>query len=193
MSAMTQPRLQSLQEIHTALWSELSRAASDPKHAWRTPALATVGTDGVDARTVVLREVDAGSQTLLFFSDARAAKVGQLQNQPAATLLMWSAKLSWQLRLRVVVDVQTDGLAVSSRWARLKASPAAQDYLAPLAPGSLWQAPGGAPEPAMQLSDERTHFAVLTARASSIDWLELHASGHRRARFDDQGARWLVP
>jgi hypothetical protein len=28
---------------------------------------------------------------------------------------------------------------------------------------------------------------------AAVDWLELHADGHRRAAFDDQGARWLVP
>jgi hypothetical protein len=27
----------------------------------------------------------------------------------------------------------------------------------------------------------------------SIDWLELHADGHRRAIFDETGARWVQP
>jgi hypothetical protein len=27
----------------------------------------------------------------------------------------------------------------------------------------------------------------------AVDWLELHAEGHRRALFDAQGARWVAP
>jgi pyridoxamine 5'-phosphate oxidase len=190
---MTQTRLASLEEIQVAIWSAMVRATKDKHHAWRTPVLATVASHGADARTVVLREVDAQTRELRFFSDARAEKVAQLQTQARATLLMWSPQLSWQLRLRVNVSVQTEGLAVSSRWARLRLSPAAQDYLAPLAPGSVFRTPGGAPEPATQVSEERHHFALLTACVLAMDWLELHASGHRRAMFDEQGARWLVP
>jgi hypothetical protein len=39
----------------------------------------------------------------------------------------------------------------------------------------------------------RECFAVVTAQVQSLDWLELHAEGHRRARFESQGARWLQP
>ena len=39
----------------------------------------------------------------------------------------------------------------------------------------------------------REHFAVVRAEVTAIDWLELHADGHRRARFDNDGATWLTP
>jgi pyridoxamine 5'-phosphate oxidase len=180
--------MKQLTEVRTALWSELGRACRDKQHAWRTPALATVGADGAQARTVVLREADEVTHTLFIFSDARAAKVAELLAQPHGTLLMWSPQLSWQLRLRVQVDVHTDGLAVTSRWARLQHSPAAQDYLAPQPPGSALLSP-----PAHHAGEQRHCFAVLSARVLAMDWLELNPAGHRRALFDDQGARWLNP
>ena len=187
--------LAELHDINAAIWQELTRAPRDKHHDWRTPVLATVHADSADARTVVLREVDAAAQTLLFFSDARAGKVAQLRLRPHGTLVMWSARLSWQLRLRVNLTAQTEGLAVASRWARLSLSPAAQDYLAPRAPGSVLgqvdQPEPGAGPPSSQPA--RGHFAVLTAKVLTIDWLELRASGHRRAQFDGQGARWLQP
>jgi pyridoxamine 5'-phosphate oxidase len=86
----------------------------------------------------------------------------------------------------VRLAVQTDGLAVSSRWARLKLSPGAQDYLSALPPGSVLDNAIGA-------RGERAHFALIEATVDSIDWLELHAQGHRRAAFDAAGARWLQP
>jgi hypothetical protein len=115
--------------------------------------------------------------------------VWQIGQQPAGMLVLWSAALGWQLRLRVALEVATSGLGVSSRWARLKMTPAAQDYLSPLPPGSVL--PDG-PAPTPERST-REHFCVVTARALSIDWLELHAQGHRRAIFDAAGPRWVVP
>jgi hypothetical protein len=145
--------------------------------------------------------VDADALRLVIFSDSRAAKRRQLQAQPQAMLVLWSKRLSWQLRLRVQVQVHIDGLAATSRWATLRASPAARDYLAPLAPGALLPQ-NTDPNPDTDLPDvaeggpateRREHFAVLIATVQTIDWLELHRQGHRRASFDKQGRRWLVP
>jgi pyridoxamine 5'-phosphate oxidase len=188
--AAAPPRLQTLAEIEVAVWRALGRATVDKHHDWRTPVLATVdGRGHADARTVVLREVRADAHELVVFTDARAAKVAQLQGQSACTLVMWSPALGWQLRLRARVAVHTDGLAVTSRWAALRSTPAARDYLSPLAPG----VPLKAAVPAAQTAAEREHFAVLVATIDETDWLELHRDGHRRARFDADGARWLTP
>ncbi len=185
---MNGTRLQSLPEIEAGLWRELARAPLDRHHEWRTPVLATVDGDAADARTVVLRETDRDARELRLFTDCRSAKVAQIARHPLGTLAMWSKRLSWQLRVRVQLQVHVEGLAVASRWARLKQSPAAQDYLSPLAPGSPLDGDmPGRPAP------ERGHFAMVTAQVLSVDWLELHAEGHRRAMFDAAGGRWLVP
>ena len=180
-------RIDSLALIEAGLWQELQLAAQQPGHEWRTLVLATVQGGEAQARSVVLREVDAAARELVFFTDARSAKVAQIEAQPIGTLLCWSSRIGWQLRMRVDMQVQTSGLQVSSRWARLKLTPAAQDYLSPLPPGSP-VAERYAPERA-----SRNHFAVVTAEVLSIDWLELHADGHRRAHFGPDGAQWLQP
>jgi pyridoxamine 5'-phosphate oxidase len=181
------PRLESLPAIEAAVWHELQLAPRDRQHPWRTPVLATTDGDVGDARTVVLRDVDQAQATLLVYTDARAGKVQQVAKHPQGTLVLWSQPLSWQLRIRVQIDVVNDGLELSSRWAQLKLQPAAQDYLSALAPGSALDSALGA-------RGDRAHFAVLEARVLSIDWLELHAQGHRRARFGNGAtARWLQP
>lgn len=179
-------RLTELPAIEAAVWRELVACPRDKQHGWRVGALATRDGDRADARSVVLREVDAEDRSLIFFTDARSPKVRQIETTPEGVLLLWSAELGWQLRLQVTLGVETSGLAVSSRWARLKMTPAAQDYLSPLPPGS----PLDQPRPQRQ---SRDHFAVVTALVSAIDWLELHAEGHRRAAFDAAGAHWLAP
>jgi hypothetical protein len=187
-------RLTSLSEIEAAVWAELTAAVRDKAHAWRTPALATVGTlDGepvAEARTVVLREVNAEAQRFVIYGDTRSAKFEQLAQRPLGTLLFWSRDLSWQLRCRARFEVLTEGLELASRWARLRLSPAAQDYLSPLPPGAPLP---DAPVDAVALPIERGHFGLLSAQVTALDWLELHADGHRRARFGAEGAAWLQP
>ena len=186
---MTTPRLDDLTPIHQACWQQLAACAADNAHAWRVMGLATLDDNVPDLRSVVIREVDTDARTLLIFTDARSPKVGQITAQPQAMLLAWSATLSWQLRLRVRLAVQTSGLAVSSRWARLKMSPAAQDYLSPLPPGAPLT--GSMPPPTPN-RDSRNHFAVVQAEVQQIDWLELRPGGHRRAMFPAVGlAEWV--
>jgi hypothetical protein len=203
----------SLASIEAACWLEMARAVRDKAHPWRTPVLATVaaeaieaaGADGAadpaqpgasmraDARLVVLRALDADRRELLIYTDARAGKVAQLRRQGLGMLVLWSPSLAWQLRLSVDLSVNTSGLDVASRWARLKLSPAAQDYLSPLPPGAPT---GGAPDPASWPQPDRGtlgHFAVIAARVCAMDWLELTEQGQRRAVFDADGARWVQP
>lgn len=167
---------------------ELAQAVSTRGHPWRTATLATVSPEGLpDARTVVLREWDAQQDSLVLFTDARSPKVQHLQHQPQAVLVLWHPGLGWQLRMTVHTEVTFEGLAVTSRWARLKMSPAAQDYLSPLAPGESLQglSPAGASRP---------NFAVVHARVVAMDWLSLNPEGHRRARLCPlERAAWLQP
>ncbi len=180
-------RLESLEAVERALWHELQAAPRDKQHPWRAPVLATTDGETGDARTVILREVNTARATLLMYTDARAAKVAQIATHPQGTLVLWSPALGWQLRLRVHLQAVTDGLELSSRWARLKLSPAANDYLSATAPGDPLDS-------AISARAERAFFALLEARVLSIDWLELHEQGHRRARFGiDATPRWLQP
>jgi pyridoxamine 5'-phosphate oxidase len=179
-------RIESLHMLERACWRELERAGRERDHDWRVMTLATVDGSRADARSVIVREVVESSRTLRFYTDDRSAKLRQLQACPQAMLVGWSRTLSWQLRLQVTLVVEDDGLEVSSRWARVKLSPSAQDYLAALPPGT----------PVDRYTPERgsrEHFAVVRAEVQAIDWLELHPEGHRRARFAAEGATWLSP
>jgi pyridoxine/pyridoxamine 5'-phosphate oxidase len=178
------------------LWTELVRAAATRGHPWRQPVLATTcATRGAQARTVVLREVDPANRTLLLYTDLRAPKVAQLDADPRAQLVCWSPALGWQLRLSVEVGCETEGLDVTSRWAMLRHTRAAQDYLSLQAPSS--PLPARVTAVAALAGEPRGAFAVLRARVLEMDWLALDPSGHHRAVFDYRGAaprvRWLVP
>jgi hypothetical protein len=182
-------RLDSLAAIDAACWRELAAAVTHRDHPWRTPVLATCDGQRADARTVVLRDLDDTRRELVIYCDARSAKVDQLRHHPEGTLVAWWPERGWQLRLSVQLTIKTSGLAASSRWARLRASPGAQDYLSALAPGTAL--PDGHRPPALHAS--LNHFGVIFATVKAMDWLELSADGHRRAVFDASGVRWVQP
>ena len=195
---MNTPRLAGLAEIEAAVWRELETAITGRGHAWRVGVLATRDGEGVDARNVVLREIDSDTRTLRIYTDARSPKAQQMVQHPQGTLVLWSPALGWQLRLRVALTLENSGLAVLSRWARLKLTPAAQDYMSPLPPGSTLAGPpantlNAPPAAALTTRESREHFAVVAAEVQAIDWLELDARGHRRAMFGSGTARWVAP
>jgi len=179
-------RLDSLHLIERSCWQELERAAHDRDHGWHLLTLASMNGERADARSVILRDVLPAERALVIYTDHRSPKSAQIKARPLGTLVGWSPALSWQLRLQVTLEVQRDGLDVSSRWARMKLSASAADYLAAVPPGT----------PLDHYTPERgsrEHFALLIAQITAIDWLELHVDGHRRACFDAAGPRWLAP
>ena len=178
------------QDIRQQIWKELGRASVDRHHAWRTPVLATVDCDGLpNARTVVLRKVDTNQQTLCFYTDARSAKVSELTKEPKAALTFWSARLNWQLRVKVAISVATEGPELQALWQRIQQSATAADYMATEAPGT--ERPAGF-SIAQTLSGDH-HFALLNAQVLQMDWLELCHGAHRRARLSADTWQWLVP
>ena len=180
-----------LSDIRAAVWKELSAATHDKSHAWRTPVLATVDGDAADARVIILREVDEEGGLLRFFTDERAGKVAQLRIAPTGCLVMWSPSLHWQVRCHVRLTLDVSGLAATSRWAKIRLTPAANDYLSNMPPGAALQdVPGGGSGSG---AISRAYFAVVSAEVERLDWLELAATGNRRAIFDSLGERWVQP
>ncbi|MCU0927314.1 MAG: pyridoxamine 5'-phosphate oxidase family protein [Hydrogenophaga sp.] len=174
-------------ELVQRIWAELLRATVDRHHEWRTPVLATTSAPGVpQARTVVLRGVDAQAAQLVVYTDRRSPKVAELQASPAAAMVFWSQRLKWQLRASVRAEVHTQGALVDAAWARVGQSAAAGDYLAPQAPGSPLEA-------ATATGSEQHHLAVITAQVEELDWLALSREGHQRARVLGSEVQWLVP
>lgn len=188
MSAPSDPSVDSeFDTLRAQIWHQLQQAVSERGHEWRTPVLADVDVDGLpQARTVVLRQADPIASTLQIYTDSRSPKVVELVGRPDAVLVFWSRRLSWQLRARVTVQVQTNGQLVEAAWEQVSRTASVADYLAPAAPGSVVV-------PTVQGGYASHHLAVLIAKVEAFDWLELAREGHRRVRFDESGACALVP
>jgi pyridoxine/pyridoxamine 5'-phosphate oxidase len=183
-----------LAEVLENLWAMLFKAARSRHGGFHTPAVASLGPDGMpQVRTVVLRNAARDRAELTFHTDRRSPKVAQLKSQPRVQWLFYDAQARTQLRVDAIADIISEGPVKEARWEA--SHPMSREcYRVALPPSSQVDRPESIPAP---LPNGHEHFCVVHTRVIAIDWLYLHHQGHRRARFEynDAGihATWLVP
>ena len=192
----------SLDATWSHAWARLlagARGRSDPFHQG---VLASVSSEGPEARYAVLRAVDPAAGTVAFHTDGRSPKFAQFQAD---------ARVAWcffghgeQVRLSGRVSLHADDADADAAWSASGRS-ARQNYAGANAPGTAVAEPGeggppslrSAPLDAAGLAQARSHFVFARIQVQSLDWLSLSAAGHCRARFDRGDdrwdARWLTP
>jgi hypothetical protein len=191
-----------LAAVMDQIWQGLRAGVADRAHPWHTAVLATVGTHGAEARTVVLRAAERGHEELRFHTDRRSAKLRELAANPGVCLVCYGDGV--QLRARGSAIVHRDDDLADEAWARSN-SMARRCYLPTRAPGTPLDASASA-LPAAFVSARptleetvpgRANFAVVSVIVDAFDWLDLTCDGHRRAQFQRRDAhwsgRWVVP
>ena len=129
---------------------------------------------------------------LVFHTDRRSPKFGELGRDPRVAWHFYAAALKVQIRLRGVGTLHTDDTLADAQWQASR--PGSREcYRAALAPGSVWTESACEPDG----GDGRDNFAAVSSRVHHIDWLFLRHDGHRRAgfMFDDRQWRgqWIAP
>lgn len=194
---MTIPRpgfADDLDETLAEAFRLLARGVADRRSPFHTPTLATIAADGAPSlRTLVLRGFDAPTRTLRLHTDARSAKVAELARDPRAALHGYDPGSCIQLRLSGEARLHSDDADADAAWSQATAN-SRLVYAQAAAPGTRLESPELAPF----IGNARDHFATLTLRFHSLEWLWLAASGHRRARFTwdgavRTGAEWRAP
>ncbi len=194
-----------LPDVERQAWTLLADGSQNPKDAFYTGTLGTLGAAGPSLRTVVLRGVDPPQRNTVCYSDVRAGKVTELLDNPAVSWLFWDDGRKVQLRLTGRATVHTDDALADGHWQATRPSNR-RSYLAGPAPGTAQPFPtSGLPdgldtrEPTdAESAAARPHFAVIVTQVEYVEWLWLARSGHRRAAFRYAGtgladSTWLVP
>lgn len=184
-----------LDECLAEAFRRLARGVADRRAPFHTPTLATIGADGApEARTLVLRGFEPGSRTLRLHTDARSGKVAELAREPRCALHFYDPGAKLQLRLAGRAAVHGDDAVAEAAWGASREFSRMCYAIAP-APGTPVAEPPPAPRDA---EAGRGVFRVILLRFDRLEWLELAAEGHRRARFawtrdGAPDAAWLVP
>ena len=163
------------------VWSRLSRGVADRKHPARHPTLATIGQDGPELRTLVLRGVDREASMLELHTDMASPKVAQIVAEPRVALHVWIPRDRLQIRLKGQAIVERGDPAL---FARLPA--AARANYGGAVPGS---------PPGQQTKEgDPARFGAIRLTVHEIDALVL-AEPHIRAIYTapDWAGRWVTP
>lgn len=179
----------SLPTLLDQVWLRLGRGVVDRKADARHPVFATAGTNGPEARVVVLRQADRTTSAVTVYTDLRSAKINDLLQESRASLLVWEQKARLQIRLRVRVEIKS-GEAANAQWQQVPDA-ARKVYGSEPAPGS----PIDHPEQLVVQANPEA-FAVLVCDIKEIETLYLGPDLHRRAKFCADTAwigRWLAP
>lgn len=183
-----------LSSVREHVWVGLTRAVDDPASPMRTPVLATVDVNGApQARTVVLRAVDAAGWRVFWYTDIRAPKVAHLRGDARASLAFHDVVQGIQWRLSGRTCIRSGDSTAAGAWASLSQK-ARRNYRTQLPPGTAMPAPGdGVPDDVTDPEAGRDRFAVIELVVATVDWLWLHPDGARRARLTRDAATWLTP
>ena len=183
---MTPPWSDDLAGTLVAAWDRMAEgAARGGDHG--AVSLATLGANGPEVRTVVLRRADREAAEVEVNSDSRAVKVLALKEEPRAAVMLWDAEMRLQIRARLRCRVLVGD---ADRWAALSDA-ARWNYGAEPPPGTPVEAPD-----AWERPKARKGFAAIVGAVEEIDTVLLDPAGHRRALFraaDGFAGRWLSP
>lgn len=188
--------LSSLEAIRGDIARRLSDGATNRRSPVHTPVVATAD---ADVRVMVLRAFDEQSWTLRFHTDARSPKVAAIEADPRVGVLAYDREAKIQLRLRGTGRIVRSGELVEQAW-QASTNFARRCYLGS-GPGEVSDGPTSGLPPAFEgaepedddLLPARENFALLLVQIGEADWFSLAHTGHRRALFKGDEARWIAP
>lgn len=187
------------------IWNRLLNGSLRYKDAFHNPVVANVNAEGVNMRTVVLRNVLPDKKQLAFYTDIRSGKWKELHMQNNISWLFYDAQVRLQIRLAGKVTLHQDDLIADGAWAASTVS-SRKIYLGEEGPSNKTTIPtDGLPDAyqtaaptIIQSKAGRKNFGVAVTTVTWMEWLWLNSQGHRRAAFayNNDGsfsAHWLIP
>ena len=173
----------------------LSDAVDNAKTLFHTLPLSSIDGHKVASRVVVLREFNLEKRFLRFHTDYRAAKINQYKDNNNASVLGYDPELKVQIKLQGTLEVHYDDEITQSAW---HGSTARSQKCYSVKGGSTKKIhnPVAYDIDEENMEDGDVNFSVLIFKFTSLEFLYLKSSGHRRAIHswdEDYSCTWLVP
>ena len=179
----------STEDVLGHVWSTLQTCAQQRQHPMRTPVLSTIGLQNKpQACVVVLRAAEPGKLTC--YTDTRSQKWLSLQANTGVSWTFYSPIEREQIRACGYATLHRDDAISVHAWQNVPVH-SRQNYSSPFAPGQPIATPG---QPKQGKMLEHHYFGVICSTITSIDWLWLGESAHRRLIWTStHGGRWVSP
>ena len=173
----------------------LDDAVENAKTLFHTLVLSSHDEDKIVSRVVVLREFNPKERYLRFHTDARAPKIKHFKKNSNASLLGYDPALKIQLKLQGSVDVYFNDDVTKSSWNE-STTRSKKCYSVEGGSSLKIENPSEYDLKDGNIEDGYLNFAVLKFKYTSLEFLYLKSSGHRRAIHSwNEGlvSNWLVP
>ena len=173
----------------------LDDAVENAKTLFHTLVLSSHDEDKIVSRVVVLREFNSKERYLRFHTDARAPKIKHFKKNSNASLLGYDPALKIQLKLQGNVDVHFNDDVTKSSWNE-STTRSKKCYSVEGGSSLKIENPSEYDLKDGNIEDGYLNFAVLKFKYTSLEFLYLKSSGHRRAIHSwNEGlvSNWLVP
>jgi 3-hydroxyisobutyrate dehydrogenase len=175
--------------------SILDNAVDNAKTLFHTLILSSLDEGKIASRVVVLREFNSKERYLRFHTDARAPKIKHFQKNSNASILGYDPALKIQLKLQGNVEVHLKDDVTIASW---NESTTRSKKCYSVEGGSSLEIDNPAEYDIrdVNIEDGYLNFAVIKFTYTSLEFLYLKSSGHRRAlhSWDDElTSNWLVP
>ncbi|MCY7348052.1 MAG: pyridoxamine 5'-phosphate oxidase family protein [Pyrinomonadaceae bacterium] len=195
------------EELLSKIFAMLTRGTADRKSPLHTPTVATKGADGSpQVRVVVFRKFLTAERSLIFHTDLRSPKITELRADSRVSWLFYdpSEKIQFRIKSEATIHADENDALKLKQWQATRAF-GRRCYMGEAPSRIAFEATSGMPaeienrEPTIEESEIGfPNFAVIAAKITSIDCLELYASGHRRSFFawnqnDELKTDWLTP
>ena len=158
----------------------LSDAVDNAKTLFHTLTLSSIDGHKVASRVVVLREFNLDKRFLRFHTDFRAAKINQYKDNNNASVLGYDPELKVHIKLQGTLEVHYDDEITQSAW---QGSTARSQKCYSVKDGSSKKIddPAAYDIDEDNMTDGYKNFSVLIFKFTSLEFLYLKSSGHRRA------------
>ena len=173
----------------------LSNAVDNAKTLFHTLAVSSIDNNQVATRIMVLREFNLKERFLRFHTDSRAAKIDHYKKNNSASVLGYDPKLKIQIKLQGIISVHYHDYITQAAW---EGSTTRSKKCYSVKGGSTLKIsnPKEYDLKDGNIEDGYINFAVLIFSFTSLEFLHLKSSGHRRVIHtwdDDLISSWLVP
>ena len=173
----------------------LTNAVENAKTLFHSPTVSSIDESGINSRVMVLREFNLKKRFMRFHTDYRAPKIKQYKKNNIASVLCYDPILKIQIKLQGTITVNYHNSITRSAW---DGSTTRSKKCYSVKGGSSLKIsnPGEYDLKDGNIEDGYMNFAVLIFSFTTLEFLHLKSSGHRRAlhTWDDKlQSSWLVP
>ena len=173
----------------------LTNAVENAKTLFHSPTVSSIDESGINSRVMVLREFNLKKRLMRFHTDYRAPKIKQYMRNNIASVICYDPILKIQIKLQGTIAVNYHNSITRSAW---DGSTTRSKKCYSVKGGSSLKIsnPGEYDLKDGNIEDGYINFAVLIFSFTTLEFLHLKSSGHRRAlhTWDDKlQSSWLVP